>query len=102
MSVSKPFNDVLDKQKVVLKTQLFSKIFRFLYRSFVSLNHGLMAQSVRASEQNSVIWAQIQLMPTFSSHFKNPSVVNKIFEVVIESWPEWDLNLRPLSSVQTL
>ena len=25
-----------------------------------------------------------------------------LFEVAIESWPEWDLNSRPLSSVQTL
>ena len=24
------------------------------------------------------------------------------FEVVIESWPEWDLSPRPLYSVQTL
>ena len=24
------------------------------------------------------------------------------FEVAIESWPEWDLNPRPLNSVQTL
>ena len=24
------------------------------------------------------------------------------FEVVIEGWPEWDLNSRPLNSVQTL
>ena len=23
-------------------------------------------------------------------------------EVVIESWPEWDLNPRPLNSIQTL
>ena len=23
-----------------------------------------------------------------------------LFEVAIESWPEWDLNLRPLNSVQ--
>ena len=23
-------------------------------------------------------------------------------EVALESWPEWDLNPRPLSSVQTL
>ena len=25
-----------------------------------------------------------------------------LFEVAIESWPEWDLNSRPLNSVQTL
>ena len=25
-----------------------------------------------------------------------------IFEVAIERWPEWDLNARPLNSVQTL
>ena len=25
-----------------------------------------------------------------------------LFEVAIESWPEWDLNPRPLNSVQTL
>ena len=25
-----------------------------------------------------------------------------LFEVAIESWPGWDLNLRPLNSVQTL
>ena len=24
------------------------------------------------------------------------------FEVAIESWPEWDLSLRPLNSVQAL
>ena len=24
------------------------------------------------------------------------------FEVAIESWPEWDLNPRPVNSVQTL
>ena len=24
------------------------------------------------------------------------------FEIAIESWPEWDLNPRPLNSVQTL
>ena len=32
-----PFNDVLDKEKLVLKTHLFCKIFHFLYKSFVSL-----------------------------------------------------------------
>ena len=26
----------------------------------------------------------------------------KFLEVAIESWPEWDLNPRPLNSVQTL
>ena len=25
-----------------------------------------------------------------------------LFEVAIESWPEWDLNPRPLNSVQAL
>ena len=25
-----------------------------------------------------------------------------LFEVAIESWPEWDLNPRPLNSIQTL
>ena len=25
-----------------------------------------------------------------------------LFEVAIESWPEWHLNPRPLNSVQTL
>ena len=25
-----------------------------------------------------------------------------LFEAAIESWPEWDLNLRPLNLVQTL
>ena len=25
-----------------------------------------------------------------------------LFEVAIQSWPEWDLNPRPLNSVQTL
>ena len=25
-----------------------------------------------------------------------------LFEVAIESWPEWDLNPRPLNSLQTL
>ena len=27
---------------------------------------------------------------------------DSFFEVAIESWPEWDLNPRPLNSVQTL
>ena len=26
----------------------------------------------------------------------------QFLEVAIESWPEWDLNPRPLNSVQTL
>ena len=26
----------------------------------------------------------------------------RVFEVAIESWPEWDLNPRPLNSVPTL
>ena len=26
----------------------------------------------------------------------------RLFEVAIASWPEWDLNPRPLNSVQTL
>ena len=26
----------------------------------------------------------------------------RLFEVAIESWPEWDLNPRPLNSVYTL
>ena len=25
-----------------------------------------------------------------------------LFEVAIESWPEWDLNPRPMNSIQTL
>ena len=25
-----------------------------------------------------------------------------LFEVALKSWPEWDLNPRPLNSVQTL
>ena len=33
----KPFNDVLDKNKIVLNTHLLNKVFRFLYRSFVSI-----------------------------------------------------------------
>ena len=27
---------------------------------------------------------------------------DKFFEAALESWPEWDLNSRPLNSVQTL
>ena len=37
LSVWKPFNDVLYKAKLVLKTHIFCKIFHFLYRSFISL-----------------------------------------------------------------
>ena len=29
-------------------------------------------------------------------------ITEGFFEVAIESWPEWDLNPRPLNSVQTL
>ena len=29
-------------------------------------------------------------------------ITDGFFEVAIESWPEWDLNPRPLNSVQTL
>ena len=29
-------------------------------------------------------------------------ITEEFFEVAIESWPEWDLNPRPLNSVQTL
>ena len=29
-------------------------------------------------------------------------IIEGFFEVTIESWPEWDLNPRPLNSVQTL
>ena len=29
-------------------------------------------------------------------------ITEGFFEVAIESWHEWDLNPRPLSSVQTL
>ena len=29
-------------------------------------------------------------------------ITEGFFEVAIESWPEWDLNPRPLYSVQTL
>ena len=34
ISIWKPFNDVLYKAKLVLKTHIFCKIFRFLCRSF--------------------------------------------------------------------
>ena len=43
------------------------------------------------------IYAHIYIYYIFSTHNW------KIFEVAIESWPkEWDLNPRPLNSVQTL
>ena len=29
-------------------------------------------------------------------------ITEELFVVAIESWPEWDLNPRPLNSVQTL
>ena len=29
-------------------------------------------------------------------------ITEGLFEVAIESWPEWDLNPRPLNFVQTL
>ena len=29
-------------------------------------------------------------------------ITDGFFEVAIESWPEWDLNSRPLNSVQML
>ena len=29
-------------------------------------------------------------------------IIEGFFEVAIESWPEWDLNPRPLNSVQRL
>ena len=29
-------------------------------------------------------------------------ITEGLFEVAIESWPEWDLNPRPRNSVQTL
>ena len=44
----KQFNDGLDKQKIVFKTNLFNKIlFCFLYRSFVCL-----IKSVETSNKN--------------------------------------------------
>ena len=30
------------------------------------------------------------------------AITEGFFEVAIESWPEWDLNPRPLNSVQAL
>ena len=29
-------------------------------------------------------------------------ITEGFFEVAIESWPEWDLNPRPLNSVETI
>ena len=29
-------------------------------------------------------------------------ITERFFEVALESWPEWDLNPRPLNSAQTL
>ena len=29
-------------------------------------------------------------------------ITKRFFEVALESWPEWDLNPRPLNSAQTL
>ena len=29
-------------------------------------------------------------------------ITERFLEVAIESWPEWDLNPRPLNSVQTV
>ena len=29
-------------------------------------------------------------------------ITEAFFEVAIESWPEWDMNPRPLNSFQTL
>ena len=36
----------------------------------------------------------LYIMPVFTT--------KGFFEVAVESWPEWDLNPRPLNSVQTL
>ena len=93
ISIWKPFNDVFYKAKIVLKTHIFCKIFCFLYRSFVSfcMNKqwsrssctklalseswppGLIAQSVRASEWNSVVAGSNPtqaLRATFYNYFK--------------------------------
>ena len=53
-SIWKPFNNVLDKQKIVLKTHLFSKTFCFLYRSFVSLLNKCVFKT---------IWYKIAIQP---------------------------------------
>ena len=38
----------------------------------------------------------------YTVHTVFTTEVLSIFEVAIESWPEWDLNPGPLNSVQTL
>ena len=52
------------------------------------------------------VHALLVLEPTECStsiyHIYMVFITEGLFEVAIESWPEWDLNPRPLNSVQTL
>ena len=36
------------------------------------------------------------------THINMVFITEGSFEVAIESWPEWDLNPRPMNSIQTL
>ena len=61
--------------------------------------------------RDSQLWQKVPAIKDSSSleiftesrrHFKKVFTTEGFLEVAIESWTEWDLNPRPLNSVQTL
>ena len=45
----------------------------------------------------------LDILMGYTSKIPGPHIyIEGFLEVAIESWPEWDLNPRPLNSVQTL
>ena len=45
----------------------------------------------------------LYILMGYTSKIPGPHIyIEGFLEVAIESWPEWDLNPRPLNSVQTL
>ena len=84
---------------VVLQVLLCSPVFRCFVRVLCSVIPCSWFYSIPLKIHS--VYMAISLRQR-ANHIYMVFTTEELFEVAIESWPEWDLNPRPLNSVQTL
>ena len=84
---------------VVLQVLLCSPVFRCFVRVLCSVIPCSWFYSIPLKIRS--VYMAISLRQR-ANHIYMVFTTEGLFEVAIESWPEWDFNPRPLNSVQTL
>ena len=86
----------------LLYMSLYCYICHYIYVTMFYICHYIVIYVCRYIYMSLYIYVVIYICHSYIYVVIYIFTTEGLFEVAIESWPEWDLNPRPLNSVQTL